>query len=326
VVVKSAKPRTARGKSVRKTVAGTSGLRTGIKRADYVSAFARGLEILRLFGRETPRLTVSMAAERTGLSRAAARRFLLTLNELGYVHMADELFELRPKVLELGYAYLSAWPTAELVTPYLRDGVRVMNENVSFGVLDGDQAVYVARAEARRLVQSLVITVGSRVPAVLSAMGRVLIAHQPPDVIDDIIEHTPLPRFTPSSIQDPRHLRRILDEVRQKGWCLVTEEFEQGVMSVAVPIVDENNAVVAAINVGAPTTRATPVEMVEYYLPRLQDVGNKISRAIVMSGARIGPLTQNMVRGVPKVPLEKGFSPDLVTHPVRTGPTHGQDR
>lgn len=239
---------------------------------------------MRLFGHQTPQLSVSMAAERTGLSRAAARRFLLTLNELGYVSMRDELFELRPTVLELGFSYISTWPTAELVTPFLREGVQVMNENVSFGVLDGHEAVYVARAEARRLVQSLVITIGSRVPGLLSAMGRVLIANQPEAVINDILSRSPLPRLTPSSVDSPEQLRAILDDVRKRGWCLVTEEFEQGVMSVAVPVTGEGGRVIAAINVGAPTTRATATEMVQRFLPELQKVGRDISKAVTMRG------------------------------------------
>ncbi len=272
----------------KKTVAetGRSPFKTDIKRADYVAAFARGLEILRIFNHETPHVSVSMAAECTGLSRAAARRFLLTLNELGYVSMSGELFELRPKVLELGFSYISTWPTAELVTPFLREGVQVMNENVSFGVLDGYDAVYVARAEARRLVHSLVITIGSRVPAALSAMGRVLIANQPDDTIAAFLKQKPLPRLTPASIDRPEQLRSVLDDVRRKGWCLVTEEFEQGVMSVAVPIIGEGGQVVAAINVGAPTTRATEADMIERFLPALQEVGRNISHAVTMRGSR----------------------------------------
>ncbi|WP_454651217.1 IclR family transcriptional regulator domain-containing protein [Bradyrhizobium liaoningense] len=258
--------------------------RTSIKRSDYVSAFARGLDLLRIFNHETPRVSVAMAAERTGLSRAAARRFLLTLNELGYVQAEGELFELRPTVLELGFAYVSTWRTAELVTPFLREGVRAMNENVSFGVLDGRDVVYVARAEARRLVHSLVITVGSRVPALLSAMGRVLLANQPQSVVDSILDQAPLPRLTPASVNDPAQLRTILDDVREKGWCLVTDEFEQGVMSVSVPIVGEGNRIIAAINVGAPTTRATAADMVQKFLPALQDVARDISKVAVMQG------------------------------------------
>ena len=264
----------------------SDGFTTDIKRADYVSAFARGLEMLRLFNHETPRVSVSTAAERAGLSRAAARRFLLTLHELGYVSMTDEWFELRPKVLELGFSYISTWRTPEIVTPFLREGVQAMNENVSFGVLDGHEAVYVARVEARRLVQSLVITIGSRVPAVLSAMGRVLIANQTPAAIDQIIDRTPIPRLTPDSVVSPKELRKILEDVRQKGWCLVTEEFEQGVMSVAVPITGVDGQVVAATNVGAPTSRATVADMTERFLPALQKVGADISHAIAMSGMR----------------------------------------
>ena len=263
-----------------------TGFQTAIKKADYVSAFARGLEVLRLFGHEAERVSVSSAAARTGLSRAAARRFLLTLNELGYVTMTDEWFELRPKVLELGYSYVSTWRTPELVTPYLREGVKVMNENVSFGVLDGQETVYVARVEARRLVQSLVITIGSRVPAVLSAMGRVLLAHQPPDMLDAILDRGPLPRMTSESVTDPKQLRHILDQVRAQDWSLVAEEFEIGVTSIAVPIRGAGGEVVAAITMGAPTTRVSNADMTAKFLPELQRVGAKISHAVAMSGLR----------------------------------------
>jgi IclR family pca regulon transcriptional regulator len=157
-----------------------------------------------------------------------------------------------------------------------------MNENISFGILDGNETVYIARAEARRLVRSLVITIGTRVPALLSSMGRVLIANQPADVIDALLGETPLPRLTPSSVDDPVQLRAILDDVRRKGWCLVIEEFEQGVMSLAVPITGEGGRVVAAVNVGVPTTRATATEMVEKFLPALQEVASNISEVVVM--------------------------------------------
>lgn len=278
------KPKVSTKSSAKSSTKPKASFATGIKRADYVSAFARGLGILLLFSHETPRLSVSLAAERTGLSRAAARRFLLTLTELGYTSMSGDYFELRPKVLELGFSYISTWPVTELVTPYLREGVAAMNENVSFGVLDGVECVYIARAEARRLVHSIVITIGSRVPASLSAMGRVLLANQPDHVLDKLILRSPLPRLTPKSVNDPAQLRAILDDVRRKGWCLVTEEFEQGIMSIAVPIIGEGGKVVAGINVGAPTTRATTADMVERFLPCLQKVGRDISHALTMRG------------------------------------------
>jgi IclR family pca regulon transcriptional regulator len=259
-------------------------LRTDMKLADFVSAFARGLEVIRVFGPQTPTVTVSSAAEKTGMSRAAVRRFLLTLTELGYATNQGDTFELRPKVLELGYAYLSTWPTSQLVTPYLRDGVAVMGENVSFGVLEGGEAVYIARAEAQRLVHSIVIGIGSRVPAVLSAMGRVLLANQDEATIAAVLEGSPLPRHTPSSVSDPENLRKVLADVRAKGWCFVAEEFEQGVLSLAVPVTNAEGRVIAAINVGAPTTRISADEMVGRFLPVMQKIAADISQALAVRG------------------------------------------
>src|SRR5690606_6689795 len=150
--------------------------RTGIKPADYVAALARGLEILRLFSFSRPSLTTSDASELTGLSRASARRFLVPLTELGYLRNDSEVFSPEPRILELGYAYLSTWNFPELVTPSLRNVVDTLCENCSLAILSDLDVVYIARVEARRIVQSITISVGTRVPAPLSALGRVLLA------------------------------------------------------------------------------------------------------------------------------------------------------
>ena len=261
-----------------------SEFRTGIKRADFVSAFARGLDLICTFDVDRPRLSIATAADATGMNRAATRRFLLTLVELGYASSDGEMFELTPKVLELGHSYVSTWRVTDLVRPSLQAVVDALKENCSMGVLDGGDVVYIARAEARRIVQSAIISVGSRIPATVSSMGRVLLAGREGAFVTGFLKNHPLRPFTASTVTDLPAYLAILKQIRTQGWCLVDGEFEEGLRSLAVPITDGNGAVIAAINVGAPISRATGQEMVEQFLPHLKEASANISQALQLSG------------------------------------------
>ncbi|WP_290690314.1 MULTISPECIES: IclR family transcriptional regulator domain-containing protein [unclassified Haematobacter] len=252
-----------------------------IKPADFVSALARGIEVLRLFSEHQPQVTTSEVAERTGLSRAAARRFLLTLTELGYLSNQQESFSPLPKMLELGYSYLSTWNFREIVQPYLEEVVQELSENCSFAVLDGSDVVYLSRAEARRIVQSVTISVGTRVPAAVSALGRVLLAHLPPAELNRILNPELLKPVTPRTITDPVLFAERLATVRDQGYALVEGEFEEGLISVAVPVFDAEGRAVAAINVGTPMTRANAEQVKSQFLPAIQRAAENISRAFV---------------------------------------------
>lgn len=261
-----------------------SEFRTGIKRADFVSAFARGLDLIRIFDADHPRLSIATAADATGMNRAATRRFLLTLVELGYASSDGEMFELTPKVLELGHSYLSTWRITDLVRPGLQTVVDRLKENCSMGVLDGGDVVYIARVEARRIVQSAIISVGSRIPATVASMGRILLAGRDPAFVEEFLKRHPLRAFTDATVTDRSAYLAILAQVREQGWCLVDSEFEQGLRSVAVPITDPAGNVVAAINVGAPISRATAQDMIEQFLPHLQEASRVISQALQLAG------------------------------------------
>jgi len=266
--------------------------RTGIKPADYVAALARGLEILRLFSFSRPSLTTSDASELTGLSRASARRFLLTLTELGYLRNDSEVFSPEPRILELGYAYLSTWNFPELVTPSLRNVVDTLCENCSLAILSDLDVVYIARVEARRIVQSITISVGTRVPAPISALGRVLLAD-----LDDVTlakmlrQYGELRAATPRTITDPTLFQDKLRIVRENGYALVDGEFEEGLISIAVPVRGPNGKTLAAINVGAPDSRVTRDDMIERYLPVLRKAADDISRMIEISGRMPPPIS-----------------------------------
>jgi IclR family transcriptional regulator, pca regulon regulatory protein len=261
----------------------------GGRRTDFVQSLDRGLAVIRCFSSERPSLTLSEVAERTGLTRAAARRFLLTLQELGYVGSTGRQFSLRPRVLALGYAYLSSFSVAQIAQPHLEDLAEELHESCSVSVLDGDDIVYVARASANRIM-TIALTVGTRLPPYPTSMGRVLLAWLPPDEIDAILGRTPLRKLTEQTVVDPDELKQILATVWAQGWATVDQELEAGVRSVAVPIRDSSGKVVAAINASAHAARVPMRTLEKQFLPRLLDAARQIDAELATRmavGARV---------------------------------------
>lgn len=236
---------------------------------EFVQSLERGLAVIRAFDADHPELTLSDVARATGLTRAAARRFLLTLVELGYMRTDGRLFGLRPRILELGYAYLSSLSLPELAQPHMEALVAEVRESCSVSVLDGTEVVYVARVPTKRIM-AVAIAVGTRFPAHATSMGRVLLAHQPEDWQDTYLSSTSLVALTPRTITDPDRLRSVLARVRSQGFAVVDQELEEGLRSMAVPIRDGNGAVVAAMNVSARTSRGSSEAIRRELLPHLQ--------------------------------------------------------
>jgi IclR family pca regulon transcriptional regulator len=222
---------------------------------EYVQSLARGLAVIRAFDADAPALTLSDVARRTDLARAVARRFLLTLVELGYVRTDGKRFALTPRVLELGFAYLSSLSLPEIAAPHLEALVQRLHESASVSVLDGADVVYVARVPTSRIM-TLAVTIGTRLPAHATSMGRVLLAAQ-----------EPRPPIALRALTDPALLDRELDAVAAAGYCLVEEELELGVRSVAVPLRDASGTVVAAVDVA---TRGGSADLVRGVLPELR--------------------------------------------------------
>ncbi len=223
----------------------------------FVQSLERGLAVIRAFGPEEPELTLSDVARRTGLTRAAARRFLLTLADLGYVRSDGKHFALTPRVLELGYAYLSSLSLPEIAEPHLERLAAEVRESSSVSVLDGDEIVYVGRVPTSRIMR-VSINVGTRFPAHATSMGRVLLAALAPDELDAYLARAELRALTERTITDPAVLRAELDRIRTQGWALVDQELEEGLRSIAAPIRDRDGHVVAAVNVSAHASRASP--------------------------------------------------------------------
>lgn len=245
--------------------------------SEFVQALERGLSVIRAFDADHSRLSLSEVAAATGLSRAAARRFLHTLMHLGYVHASGGRFELRPKILELGYAYLSSLTLPDVAMPHLEELVEQVRESSSVSQLDGDDIVYIARVPTRRIM-AVTISVGTRFPAYATSMGRVLLAAQPDAWLDAYLTAVSLRHLTGRTITTANGLGQELRRIRTRGWALVDQELEEGVRSIAAPIRDSGGAVVAAVNVATHAGRRTLESIVSDLLEPLLAAAARIER------------------------------------------------
>ncbi len=249
---------------------------------DFVQSLERGLSVIRAFDAEHPKLTLSEVAASTGLSRAAARRFLRTLVQLGYMRSDGSRFALRPKILELGYAYLSSLTLPEVAMPHLEQLVEQVHESSSVSELDGDDVVYIARVPTKRIM-TVTISVGTRFPAYATSMGRVLLAAQPDERLDEYLTSTSLRGLTGHTITSATALRRELRKIRTQGWALVDQELEEGLRSIAAPIRDADGQVIAAINISTHAGRRSLNTIVEEFLQPLLTTARRIERDLARS-------------------------------------------
>jgi len=245
------------------------------QKTDFVQSLDRGLQIIRSFGPEYQQMTLSDVARQTGLTRATARRFLLTLTTLGYVRNDGRMFSLTPRVLELGYAYLSALSLTDVAQPHVEDLVERVHESSSVAVLDEDHIVYVVRVPTRRIM-TVAISVGTRFPAYATSMGRVLLAGLEPEDLDRRLAHLPPVQLTKQTVTDVDKLRRIVRQVRSDGFALTDQELEDGLLSAAAPIRERTGSVVAAINVSAQAPRVTMQQLRAEILPEVLEAAHRI--------------------------------------------------
>lgn len=246
------------------------------KNPDFVQALERGLAVIKAFSKEKPAMTLSEVAKETGMTRAAARRFLLTLEELGYVACNERKFSLRPSVLSLGYAYLSSLSFAEVAQPHMENLTEQTHESCSAAVLDGTEIVYVVRVPTKRIM-TISLSLGSRLPAYATSMGRVLLAHLPPEGLDEYFRTAKLEPITPHTVCDPCLLRPILAEIKAQGWALLDQELEEGLRSIAAPIRDRRGNVIAALNLSTHVSRVSLEQLQKDFLPRLLLTAARIS-------------------------------------------------
>jgi IclR family transcriptional regulator, pca regulon regulatory protein len=243
--------------------------------SDFVQSLERGLSVIRAFDAEHRELALSDVARATGLTRAAARRFLLTLVRLGYVNFYDGRFSLRPRVLELGYAYLSSLSLPEVAQPHMEALVAKVNESSSISVLDDTDIVYVVRVPTRRIM-SITLAVGTRLPAYATSMGRVLLAGLPDGELDARLERITIKPLTGRTVTDLDALRKTLTTVRKQGYAATDQELEEGLRSLAVPIRDVGGTVTAALNVSVHASRATMAVLRREFLPPAREAAAAI--------------------------------------------------
>jgi IclR family pca regulon transcriptional regulator len=241
----------------------------------FVQSLERGLAVIRAFGADDPELTLSDVARRTGLTRAAARRFLLTLTDLGYVRTDGKQFALTPRVLDLGYAFLSSLTLPEVAEPHLERLAAELRESSSVSVLDGDEIVYVGRVPTSRIMR-VSINVGTRFPAYATSMGRVLLAGLEAPALAEYLARAEIRPLTSRAIDNARDLDAELDRVRAQGWALVDQELEEGLRSIAAPIRDAGGRTIAAVNVSAHASRVSAEDVRETLLPPLLAAAQRI--------------------------------------------------
>jgi IclR family pca regulon transcriptional regulator len=243
---------------------------------DFIEALARGLDVIRVFGPNRPVMTLSEVAAATELARPTARRMLLTLEELGYVRVAQGGFALTPRVLELGMAYIGSTSIWEIARPHMEQLVGRTGESSSLAQLDGSDIVYVARVAVPKII-ALAVTIGTRFPALQTSLGKVLLAELPPDKLERVLAEPSRSGITPLWRPEVEERDRVLYEVRTRGWALTDEHLARGIRSIAAPVRDGSNVVLAALNVTVHAAETSIETLTEQHLPLLLQTTAAIS-------------------------------------------------
>jgi IclR family pca regulon transcriptional regulator len=249
-----------------------------LQQRDYISSLAKGLDVLRAFSRECPTLSTTELARRLNISRASARRFLLTLTNLGYLRQEGQRFQPTTQVLSLSSVFFSSSPLAAIAAPHLDTGTRLMEESCSLGILEHNMVVFIAHSPSHWLLK-LEIRTGTRIPAYISAMGRVMLAFLPADELARYLDATELKAFTDRTVTSKTRLRSTLVRVREQRYAVIDQELEQGLRSIAVPVMQNGN-VVAALGVASHVSRTTLRRMEREFLPVIRDLAARIGAEV----------------------------------------------
>ncbi|MBB4041172.1 IclR family pca regulon transcriptional regulator [Microvirga flocculans] len=270
--------RRAHSKGIEQETAGGVGLEA---QPDFVAGFARGLKVIRAFGENSHMLTLSQVAERSGLTAAGARRLLLTLVTLGYAGTKDRFYFLTPRILSLGYSYLTSLPLYHFAQPILEELVEKTGETCAVGVLDDVDVVYVLRIPVRRIASGD-FGIGTRRPAHATSMGRILLGHLNERELADYFERADLRAYTGTTVTDPKLLRQRIKEDREQGYSWITGEMAEHVSGLSVPIIGEDSRVNSAINISFNRPKISSNEVLREYLPPLRDAADQIHRSLML--------------------------------------------
>jgi IclR family pca regulon transcriptional regulator len=244
-----------------------------LNRRDWIAGLEKGLAILEAFDNDRPRMTPTQVAERTGLSRTAARRYLLTLEYLGYTYSDGKLYGLTPRVLRVGWSYFDSARLPRSVQPFLQQLSAAIGESVYVSVLDEWELVVIARNGGTR-VMTTGFVLGARVPAPLISPGVILLAHEPSDAVRDWLGRTELTPFTPHTVTNRERLYATIRAARANGYALVEEQLQVGVRGIAVPLKNRHGDVIAALSVNMPIGTESSDDAIKRVLPALQETAN----------------------------------------------------
>jgi IclR family transcriptional regulator, pca regulon regulatory protein len=248
---------------------------------EFMATLAKGLAVLGAFGEQRPTMTLSEAAEASGLTRAAARRVLRTLAGLGYVAQEGRRFSLAPRILELGFAYLSTQSWIDRAEPLMKELSHTLRESCSAAILQDSEIVYVARMPAPHRLMSTTIAIGTRLSAFHTSLGRIQLGYLAEADLRARVAAATLKHYTDHTITDPEQLIQRIRSDHDHGYSIVDEELELGLRSIAMPIVTRAGVNVGAINLSAHAGRTTPADLCDRFLPRLTEVTTAISRSLV---------------------------------------------
>ncbi|CAB3768838.1 Pca regulon regulatory protein [Paraburkholderia solisilvae] len=249
----------------------------------YVQSFARGLAVIRAFNAERPAQTLTDVAAATGLTRAGARRILLTLQTLGYVEADGRLFRLTPRILDLGFAYLTSMPFWNVAEPVMEALSAQVHESCSAAVLDRTEIVYVLRVPTRKIM-AINLSIGSRLPAWCTSMGRVLMSALDDATLDATLDASTLHPHTTRTIADKAQLKLVIAQVRRQGWAVVDQELEDGLISISAPIRNRQGRIIAAMNISGNAQRHSAKQMVRAFLEPLQTAAQNVSDMVALRG------------------------------------------
>jgi IclR family pca regulon transcriptional regulator len=252
----------------------------GVPEKEFMTTLAKGLAVLGAFGPDRPSMTLSEAATVAGLSRATARRVLLTLAALGYVVQSDRHFFLAPRILELGFGFLSTHSWIAQAEPLMKELSAFAKEGCSAAILQDTEIVFVSRALSTTRIMSTTLTIGARLPAFHTSLGRAQLGFLDRDEIWRRLRTVKIEPFTPSTITDLAALIERIRDDHTQGFSIVDEELERGFRSIAVPVVTRSGVCVGAIDLSAQSNRITRNEMRDHFLPRLRAVAVQISRSL----------------------------------------------
>ena len=247
-----------------------------IKKSDFVQSLEKGLKVISAFDAQNSEMTLTEVAKKVDLTRANARRILLTLEYLGYMKTNDgKLFFPTAKILSLGYSYLSSLSFRELAQPFMQDLAKTVNESCSMSVIENKEIVYVARVHTKRIM-TISLGIGTRLPIHATSMGKVLVAEMMETEKVELLNDLEYSELTPYTITNQTDFLKEIEGVKKKGWAVADQELELGVRSIACPVRDKNGNVIAALNISGHAGRVTMEEMKTKFLSALQLCVNKI--------------------------------------------------